>query len=337
MSAGRARRTSTIGVLIGLGISALALIAVLRWAGWQPVLAAISQIEPIYLLLALGVFLLSMLARTVSWWLLLTRSVSLGRTFATLNEGYLLNNLLPWRLGELGRAILMGRQPGMSTLRVLSKIVIERTYDIILGTTLLLAMLPVVLGLDWASRAAAIWGGAVVLALVVLWLLVRFAPAIERWIGNHVPHPQVWQARWRRVHSGLAALESPSLLIASFSAMALSWVLAGVDYWLVLRSLMPAPGWSWAYLMLAATALGGAVPAAPGSIGVFEAASVAALGAFDVPAGIALAAALVLHAMVYVVTVGIGAVALLRDGNTLQGLYQDVVTWLSRRQPAEAP
>jgi hypothetical protein len=139
------------------------------------------------------------------------------------------------------------------------------------------------------------------------------------------------------VHSGLAALESPSLLIASFSAMALSWVLAGVDYWLVLRSLMPAPGWSWAYLMLAATALGGAVPAAPGSIGVFEAASVAALGAFGVPAGIALAAALVLHAMVYVVTVGIGAVALLRDGNTLQGLYQDVVTWLSRRQPAEAP
>jgi hypothetical protein len=277
-----------------------------------------------------------MLARTVSWWLLLTRSVSLGRTFATLNEGYLLNNLLPWRLGELGRAILMGRQPGMSTLRVLSTIVIERTYDIILGTTLLLAMLPVVLRLDWAARAAAIWGGAVVLALIALWLLVRFAPAIERWIGNHAPHPQAWQARWRRVHSGLAALESPSLLIASFSAMALSWVLAGVDYWLVLRSLMPAPGWSWAYLMLAATALGGAVPAAPGSIGVFEAASVAALGAFGVPAGIALAAALVLHAMVYVVTVGIGAVALLRDGNTLQGLYQDVVTWLSRRQTAEA-
>lgn len=337
MAGARARRTSLIGVVIGLVISGLALAGVLSWAGWKPVLAALQQIEPVYLLLAVGVFLVSMLARGVAWWLLLTRSVSLGRTLATLNEGYLLNNLLPWRLGELGRAVLLGRQPGMSTLRVLSTIVIERTYDIILGTTLLLAMLPVVLRLDWASRAAAIWGGAVLLALFVLWLLVHYAGSIEGWIGMRFPNPQVWQARWHRVHSGLAALESPSLLIGSFSAMALSWILAGVVYWLVLRSVHPAPGWSWAYLMLAATALGAAVPAAPGSIGVFEAAAVAALSAFGVPAGTALAAALVLHAMVYVITVGIGAVALVRDGSTLQGIYQDVVGWIGRRQQVEGP
>lgn len=337
MAGARARRTSVMGVVIGLVISGLALAAVVSWAGWKPALAALQQIEPLYLLLAICVFLLSMLARAVAWWLLLTRSVSLGRTLATLNEGYLLNNLLPWRLGELGRAVLLGRQPGMSTLRVLSTIVIERTYDIILGTTLLLAMLPVVLRLDWASRAAAIWGGAVLLALFMLWLLVHHAGAIEGWMGRHLPNPQTWQSRWRGLYSGLAALKSPALLIGSFSAMALSWVLAGVDYWLVLRSLHPAPGWSWAYLMLAATALGGAVPAAPGSIGVFEAASVAALSAFDVAPGTALAAALVLHAMVYTLTVGIGAVALVRDGSTLQGIYQDVVGWLSRRQQVEAP
>jgi len=332
-----ARRTSKIGLLIGLAVSVLALVAVVRWAGWRPVIAALAQIEPIYLLLAFGVFLLSMLARAVAWWLLLTRSVSLGRTLATLNEGYLLNNVLPWRLGELGRAVLLGRQPGMSTLRVLSTIVIERTYDIILGTTLLLALLPVVLQLSWASRAAAIWAGAVVLAVVGLWLLVHYAGAIEGWIGRRFAHPQTWQARWRALHAGLAALENPSLLIGSFGALALSWLLAGVDYWLVLRSLHPAPGWSWAYLMLAATALGGAVPAAPGSIGVFEAAAVAALGAFGVAPGTALAAALVLHAMVYLTTLGIGGVALLRDGDTLQGLYQDVLGWLSRRQQVETP
>ncbi|MCJ7513317.1 MAG: flippase-like domain-containing protein [Anaerolineales bacterium] len=337
MAPARARRTGTIGVLIGVAVSVVALVAVLRWAGWGPVVVALQQMEPGYLGLAAAVFLLSMLARAVSWWLLLTRSVSLGRTLATLNEGYLLNNLLPWRLGELGRAVLLGRQPGMSTLRVLSTIVIERTYDVILGTTLLVAMLPVVLRLGWASRAALIWGGAVGLALLVLWLLVHHASRIEGWIGRKFPKPALWQARWRRVHSGLAALESPSLFLGSFGAMAVSWILAGVDYWLVLRAFHPSPGWPWAYFMLTATALGGAVPAAPGSIGVFEAAAVAALGAFAVSAGTALAAALVLHAMVYAITVSIGAVALIRDGDTLQGLYQDVVGWLSRREQVEAP
>ncbi len=332
----RARRTSTIGVIIGLALSALALLAVLRWAGWRAVAAAIQQMQPIYLALAAAVFLMSMLARAICWWLLLMRSVSLGRTLATLNEGYLLNNLLPWRLGELGRALLLGRQPGMSTLHVLSTIVIERTYDIILCTSLLLALLPVVIRVTWASRAALMWAAAAAVALLSLWLMVRHAGRIERWIARVIKHPEPWQDRWRGFHSGLSALQSPTLLLASFAAMAASWILAGVDYWLVLRAFDPAPGWPWAYFMLAATALGGAVPAAPGSIGVFEASAVGALGAFRVPPGMALAAALVLHAMVYAITVTLGAVALTRDGETLQSLFRDVVRWMRRREGPEA-
>ena len=331
-----ARRRGTIGVFIGLGISALAFLGVITWAGWEPVLKALQHVQLQFVLLAFLVFMASMAARTMCWWLLLTRRVTFGRTFAALNEGYLLNNVLPWRLGELGRAILLGRQPGMSTLGVLSTIVLERTYDIILGATLLISMLPVAMNAGWAARAAWIWAGAAVVALGGLWIVSRSSARVDAWMGRHMRNPQVWQVRWRHLQSGLKVLDRPSLLVASFAFMALSWILAGLEYWLVLRAFAPAPGLAWSFLMLAATALGGAVPAAPGSLGVFEAAAVAALAVFQVPAGQALAAALVLHAMVYLVTVTLGAIALTRDGETLLGIYRDARAWLRRPSRPEA-
>jgi uncharacterized protein (TIRG00374 family) len=120
-----------IGLLLGLAVSAVALALVLRWAGWGPLNEALRRVEPGYLLLGVLVFIVSMLARVACWKVLIGRPVGFGRVLAALNEGYLLNNVLPWRMGEFGRAILLGRQPGLSALLVLSSIIVERLYDMI--------------------------------------------------------------------------------------------------------------------------------------------------------------------------------------------------------------
>jgi uncharacterized membrane protein YbhN (UPF0104 family) len=65
-------------------------------------------------------------------------------------------------------------------------------------------------------------------------------------------------------------------------------------------------------------------------VGVFEAAGVAALSVFGIPADEGLAAALVLHGMVFSVASLIGAVALVLDGDTLTGLFDQALTYLSR-------
>jgi hypothetical protein len=316
--------------LIGLLVSGAALALVLRWAGWGPLREALQDVRPGYLMLGLLVFLASMMARVACWKTLIGRPVGFLRVLAALNEGYLLNNVLPWRMGELGRAILLGRQPGLSGPLVLSTIVVERLYDMILAVGLMLVLLPLVSGAAWATRAAWIGAAAVLVALTLILFALRRPQAVEALLPRLPGPPQAWQRLWGSFRDGLVALRTPSRLLMSFAWMVASWGLEIVEYWLVLRSVLPAVEPLWAAFMLTATLLGVAVPSLPGYVGVFEAAGLASLNVFGVPADQALAAALVLHGMVYSVASLIGAVALVLDGDTLTGLFGEARTYLAR-------
>ena len=79
-----------------------------------------------------------------------------------------------------------------------------------------------------------------------------------------------------------------------------------------------------ALAVFAIASLGMAVPAAPGGLGVFEAAVVASLGWFDVPRGEALAAALVLHMLQFVPTTLAGVALLSRERLEL-GMLREAV------------
>lgn len=317
------------GLLLGLAVSAAALVLALRWAGWRPLREALLQVDLRFLLLGVAVFLISMMARVACWRALIGREVGFGRVLAALNEGYLLNNVLPWRMGELGRAILMGRQPGLSTPLVLSSIVVERLYDMILAVGLMLVLLPVAAGAAWASRAAWIGAAVVGMALSFVGFALRRPAMIEGWVAR-LPGPRpAWLRLWGSFRDGLAVLQTPRRLAMSFSWMAASWALALLEYWAVLHAVLPDVQPLWAAFMLAATLLGVAVPSLPGYVGVFEAAGVAALSVFGVPPDQGLAAALVLHGMVYSIASLIGAVALVLDGETLTGLYRQTRDWLA--------
>ncbi len=319
-----------VGLVIGLLVSGLALALVLRWAGWGPLREALQRVRPDYLMLGLLVFLASMMARVACWKMLIGRPVGFVRVLATLNEGYLLNNVLPWRMGELGRAILLGRQPGLSAPMVLSSIIVERLYDMILAVGLMLVLLPLASGAGWAARAAWIGAAAVVVALAFVWFALRRPQAIEGLLARLPGPAATWQRLWGSFRDGLEVLRTPSRMLMSFAWMLASWGLALLEYWLVLRSVLPAAQPLWAGFMLAATLLGVAVPSLPGYVGVFEAAGVAALTVFGVPPNQALAAALVLHGMVYSIASLIGATALMMDGETLTGLYGQARNYLLR-------
>ena len=71
-----------------------------------------------------------MFVRAVVWRTLLRDRPSYRDTLLSLGEGYLLNNFLPFRLGEIGRAFMLSRRSGMSFSEILPTIVIERAVDL---------------------------------------------------------------------------------------------------------------------------------------------------------------------------------------------------------------
>ena len=125
-------------------------------------------------------------------------------------------------------------------------------------------------------------------------------------------------------------LKDAKQMLTGLGWMAVSWGLAAMEYWLVLRAFAFEAPLPWALLALCVTLLGVAVPSAPGYFGVFEASAVAALALFGVSGGVALGYALVLHAMHFGITTCLGALALAGEGETLLGAARAARAWLAR-------
>ena len=321
------RRRTSVGVFIGAAISLTALVLVIRWAGWADMLEALSSVRWPLFGMAVLVFLLSMLARALSWRSLLDDRYSLMRVLEVLNEGYLINHILPWRLGEIGRAVLLAGSGKDSILKVLSSILVERMYDLFFALVLLVLLLPEATGLEGITQNAAFIGGILTIAFTMLVISVR-RPGWMQWLIARLPGPRArLLALWEQMQTGLIALRDFRIFTRSLGWMLLSWLLAGIEYGLVLRAVIPDASLHWAFFMLPVTLLGGAIPSTPGYIGVYEAAGVLALSAFGVAESEALATTLLLHGIVYILGSGFGLIALSREGETISGLTHRLKAW----------
>ena len=315
---------------MGIAISAAALWVALRQTSLGSLNEALRGADYRFVGLAAVVYLLSMAARAASWKSILGHRASLKKLLGALNQGYLLNNLLPWRLGELGRAVLLGRHPGLSPTIVLASIAVERLYDMTLAVSLLLIMWAFVPQAGWMRQAA--WLGGLVIAMAGLgvWLVLRRPELLRRVVARFPGLGSNWVTILDHLHLGLSAFRTFGSLMSSFGWMAFGWFLAALQYWLVLRAFFPSPGWSWAPFTLSITLLGVAVPSAPGYIGVFEGAAVLALGLFGVEPGSAFAFAVTLHGLNFGITTLLGAMAMAAEGSTLVSTVRAVRSLTSR-------
>lgn len=320
-------RKDLIRILPGILISLVALVIILLLVDWQDVLTALQQAQYRYLFLGLPVYLVAYAFRALAWRALLMEEVSFKRVFLTMQTGYLLNNVLPFRLGELGRAFLLGRA-GLGFWRVFSTILIERAFDMILAAGLLLGTIPFV----WEStqsRSVAYGVVAIVLfGMVLLHILARYQAWVmaqfER-LGSRWPLvARFGQERLSAFFNGLIALVHLPRFLQVFSWMALSWGTTILYHYILLLGFEPDARLLWAGFGLGTASLGVALPSSPSYIGILEAAWIGALAFFDVPFSTALAYAMVAHVLHIMISVVFGVYALSYEGETISQLYRQI-------------
>lgn len=321
-------RRSIWGWLPGVIISLIALIVVFQLAQWEELGPAIARIPLEFIMGAVLLTLLFLVVRAIAWRAILGGKVSPVKTFWAINQGYLLNNLLPFRAGEVGRALLLAQATGFQPARVLSSIIIERAFDLAIAAGLLLATLPLALGMAWARSVAVITLLVVAGGLVALFLMSRNRVWVTRLVEKI-------GARWgfvRRVVlpqlesllEGLATLSAPRRFITSFFWIGLSWFVAMSTYWYFLLPINPdAPFW-WGVFTDAVLAMGIAIPSAPAALGTFEASIVGALTILGIDQTAALAYAITLHFIQFITTGILGVTALLRQGKSVGNFFRDI-------------
>jgi uncharacterized membrane protein YbhN (UPF0104 family) len=308
--------------LIGAAISLVAL--VIAFWGIQPgrFVSVLRQID--YLLLIPSALLLAagLLARGRSWHVLMGAAVPYRRAFDALNEGYLLNNVLPLRLGEFARAYLVSQGGDISASGALATIVVERLIDIVVSLAGLLGALPFMVSPDWASNVA-VGVGVGLIGVVAVLVLVVFKRETIVHLLRRLPAHGLWGMgdAADRFLSALGSLKShPMRLIrAAFWSM-IAWMTNWLMIWLLLAAFGEVASPVVPFFTSGVVAFGAAVPSSPGAIGVYELSAVAALSVFGFSREVSAGVALLAHGLVLALPGILGAIALAREGHTLSSL-----------------
>ncbi|MBN1265398.1 MAG: flippase-like domain-containing protein [Anaerolineales bacterium] len=322
---------------IGFIISILALGAAF-W-GVQPVrlMEVLEGADYLYLAPMTGLLFLGLATRTRSWQILLNERVPYWRTFESLNEGYLLNMVLPLRMGELARAYLVTRETNLHFGWTTATVVLERIIDIIVCLLGLLVVLPFVIQVDWAWNVVFSVAAGLVIGIFVLYLLHRKQSTLND-VLERIPFIRNLQISRMidEFFSGLVGEDRIKRILRAGLWSFLAWVTSWMTFMLGLRMFQMEGSLIVALFVSGVVAFGAAVPSLPGAVGVFELSTVAGLLVFNYPQEAALSVAVVIHLHQLIITGIIGAAALSREGETIAGLGEKLRMLAQIKAPSES-
>jgi uncharacterized membrane protein YbhN (UPF0104 family) len=293
--------------LIQALVSVVALAAVVWWASHQE-----SPHIPTgggalaWIAAAIGLYVLATLVRAERWHQILEQTgVSAQRVdcYALTTVGYMGNNVLPARAGEVLRVMLLAPRCGASKRTVTSSIVAERLLDVIALLAIFLVTVYGVLStaevlptrrplLVTAIGICVLVGGA-----IAIWVLRShdFFERVRTWLRPLADAPRALLAPWGLV-----------LLAATF----VLWTLEATVYWSVARALSMDISISGALYLVALTNFVAALPAAPGSLGTFDAAVVWGANRLGAAGSVALSYVILIRFVLYVPITIVGLVVL---------------------------
>ncbi|MBI2887142.1 MAG: flippase-like domain-containing protein [Chloroflexi bacterium] len=315
---------------VGLLVTLLFLGLFLRQAQVSRVTDALLQANLLYLLPALPLYFGGVWFRTLRWQHLLTPVRRLGarQLFRYVVMGYMANDLLPMRVGELVRAYLLGQRRGMSRAAILGTVLLERMSD---GLTLVAFMAAVALVVPFTgwleqllkAMAALFFGALLALVLILArrqqslallgWLLRAASPRLARPVA-------VLMASFLE---GMGVLQQPGRAAAVAGYAVLAWACEAGIFFSVGVALGLSPMLWLDVLAMSVANLATTLPSSQAGIGPFEYFSAQTLMVFGVDAAVAAAYALLVHAVLIVPVVLLGLAYLWQEGLSLAQVVRE--------------
>ncbi|MBI2525575.1 MAG: flippase-like domain-containing protein [Candidatus Rokubacteria bacterium] len=295
-------RGRLLKILLGLAVSAGLLVYVFRDADVHAIPVLLARTHWGLLAASIALNLLSLWFRARRWAFLFPPGAHPVHLFSAVMIGYMGNNLLPLRAGEVVRAYVVARR-GQRFWTTVATMVVERVLDAI-AVGLMLAGLFLLVTVPRELRWAALVFISADLALIVALAVVAIAPGrCERVLGRLLGRWPAVEGRARgifaTVNEGLSGIRAPHHLLPIVFWSAGIWLLLATVVWTAFRAAHLALPWGAAWAVLALLGLGVSLPSSPGFAGVVQAVVVVALALFSVPRTEALSFSLLLHASQY--------------------------------------
>jgi uncharacterized protein (TIRG00374 family) len=330
MISGSYRKQLWFGILVSLGL----LYLLFRKIDWNLLFKAFSEIDAKFVAAAVAATFLGYYIRAIRWRYLVEpmKRVPMRSLFSCTIIGYMANNILPARLGEVVRAYALGDRENLDTSSVFATLVLDRLLD---GFTVLLLLVATLFTLIFPAgmeraRKSIVAGGYVTLALYVAVLfflfllktrkemtlsflqkfLKPFPDRFSRWVSSLVDSfIRGVQVSWNRRQ--IAGLIWTSLAMWGLAVWTVDLVLQGFGITLPITAAM------FILILLVFAVM---VPASPGFIGTYHAACMYGLMVFNLPKEKALSIALTVHGISFFPVTLLGLYFFLKNRKPLSGI-----------------
>jgi hypothetical protein len=262
-----------------------------------------------WLLVALGSVVLNGLLRAERWRLMFApdhQRLRVKKFFSVFLIGQMVNAVVPARLGEVARAVLIGEIERVSKARALWTTLLEKLLDVLvllvaLGGLSWLVPLP-----EWLAESGWLLSAVSVAVVAALVMMVLARQRVAEWIA-------ALEGRWgglRRLRLGrLFGVVAESTRLWGYGRASwgiLGWsvaafLLSAGSNWLTAFALGLRLSYKASLLLLIVLQISAVVPlpTSPGRVGVFHLLCVLTLALFGIEREVALSYSLVLHVLTY--------------------------------------
>ena len=305
-----------------VALTALVVAATLLWwrgPDWGSVLDALQVVVWSWIVLAFLLNVVSTLFRALSWRLTISQALPaqhqprLVHVLSAFGVGLLANAIIPGRLGELARVATLRRHlpdaPHGTSATLVGTVFAHRLFDLVPAAILVVWVLLTAEVPHWAVVSFTIAALAGFSLFTVAWLGARRhkRPVTSEGVGT-VRH-LLSMAR-----QGLSVLKAPLPLAGAVLLQCLGWLMQLLAVYVAMQAFgidapLPAAG-----LVLVLMNVATIVPLWPGNVGLVQAAVALPLRKYGVAYPVGFAYGIVLQAIEMACGVGLGLIALAREG-----------------------
>jgi glycosyltransferase 2 family protein len=325
----------------GIAVSAACIAVGASLADWERTFRVLADADRALIALAGLLMTLTLSINAARWRQLIAAGYKVPprQLFNVLMIGYLANAILPMRPGDLARAVLLRQLRAISLSQGLASIVVERLFDIfaICGLGIVASVLVPLPALVVSALYSFALAGIGLLTVLVLftWRKMVIGRLVDRFSG--ISRRPLWRflVEWlQRFATAVEVLYVPGRMVASALLTILAWGVLAVAMILLVRAFHLSVPPAAALLVLVTTGLGAAIPASPGSLGVYHFMAILALSAWRVDLSTALAFAIGSHAVAIAIHVALGTFGAWREGMSMARLSRIADPSVSSRPAA---
>jgi uncharacterized protein (TIRG00374 family) len=338
------RKNTTISLILGIIISAGALYLAFRHVPLTDLVSYLKSIDYFWVLPSVAVALISFGLRVYRWQIILEAAAKIGfwQAFHPLMIGFMINCVLPGRVGEIARPAILKKKENVNFSTGLATVAVERAFDVavmlvftavLLSTIRLDPELDITFGryhlnVDLLQAAGEVTVKFLILLLIGLVTvsidtirhkitgLITKIPSVFFFAGTDFKKAVADRCCVPVIRfidnfaQGLALVKSPTKLTLCTMLSVVVWLLSAFSYYLMAKG---CPGIHLSFQEMFAVMLiicfFIALPSVPGYWGIWEAGGVFALAIFGIPAKQAAGFTLANHAIQMFPVIIIGLVS----------------------------